>query len=216
MKTILALFLFFIGLSVKAQPVLKGGLETFIQTNIIYPAFSLQNCIQGKINISFKVNHAGKVYTSKVSSGLGIDLDQEALRLIRLTSGKWQVPDHYDTTYVLIAPVNFTLSGGDCNIVNAGQKNRAIAAYKANEGLTDVITNFYRNKALGNYNGADEGRITALRKELGYDDAYLEKIIKQGQKKLKQKDKQGACEDFLFVKHMGSTLADELLGKYCK
>jgi TonB family protein len=216
MKKILTVLLFFIGLSVKAQPVLKGGLETFIQSNIIYPAFSLQNCIQGKINISFKVNRAGEVYSSKVSSGLGIDLDQEALRLIRLTSGKWQVPDHYDTTIVLIAPVNFTLSGGDCNTVDPQQKNRAVAAYKANEGLTDVITNFYRHKAQGDYNEADEGRITALRKELGYDDAYLEKIIIQGQKKLKQKDRQGACEDFLFVKYMGSALADELLEKYCK
>lgn len=216
MKKILAVLLLFSGLSVKAQPVVKGGLETFIQTNMIYPAFSLQNCIQGKINISFKVNRAGEVYTSKVSSGLGIDLDQEALRLIRLSSGKWRVPDNYDTTYVLIAPVNFTLSGGDCNTVDAQQKNKAIAAYKANEGLTDVITNFYRNKALGNSNAADEGRIIALKKELGYDDAYLEKIIKQGQQKLKQKDKQGACEDFLFVKYMGSALADELLEKYCK
>ncbi|MBB5636794.1 hypothetical protein HDE68_002695 [Pedobacter cryoconitis] len=216
MKKILVVFLFLAGLSSKAQPVLKGGLGTFIQKNIVYPAFSLQNCIQGKINISFKVNLAGEVYTSKVSSGLGIDLDQEALRLIRLSSGQWQVPAQYDTTYVLIAPVNFTLSGGDCNLINATQKNKAIAAYKANEGLTDVITNFYRNKAQGNYNEADEGRIVALRQELGYDDAYLEKIIAQGQKKLKQKDKQGACEDFLFVKYMGSALADELLEKYCK
>lgn len=216
MEKILAILLFFIGLSVKAQPVLKGGLETFIQTNIIYPAFSLQNCIQGKITISFKVNRAGEVYTSKVSSGLGIDLDQEALRLIRLSSGKWQVPDYYDTTFVLIAPVNFTLSGGDCNTVSEQQKTRAIAAYKANEGLTDVITNFYRHKGQGNYNEAEQGRINALKEELGYDDDYLEKVIKQGQKKLKQKDKQGACEDFLFVKYMGSALADELLEKYCK
>ncbi|MBB6274788.1 hypothetical protein HDF26_005270 [Pedobacter cryoconitis] len=216
MKKILVVFLFLAGLSSKAQPVLKGGLGTFIQKNIVYPAFSLQNCIQGKINISFKVNLAGEVYTSKVSSGLGIDLDQEALRLIRLSSGQWQVPAQYDTTYVLIAPVNFTLSGGDCSLINATQKNKAIAAYKANEGLTDVITNFYRNKAQGNYNEADEGRIVALRQELGYDDAYLEKIIAQGQRKLKQKDKQGACEDFLFVKYMGSALADELLEKYCK
>ncbi|KIO76234.1 energy transducer TonB [Pedobacter lusitanus] len=216
MKKILVLFLFFIGLSVKAQPVLQGGLDAFIRTNIIYPVYSLQNCIQGKINISFKVNLSGEVYTSKVSSGLGIDLDQEALRLIRLSSGKWQVPDNYDTTYVLIAPVNFILSDGDCATVNPQQRNKAIAAYKANEGLTEVITNFYRNKAIGNYNEAEEGRITALKKELGYDDSYLEKRIEEGKKRLKQKDKQGACEDFLFVKYMGSSLADELLEKYCK
>ncbi|MET4142910.1 energy transducer TonB [Pedobacter sp. UYP1] len=216
MKKILAVFLFFVGFCAQAQPVLKGGLDAFIQTNIIYPGFSLEHCLEGKINVSFKVNLAGEVYTSKVSSGMGIDLDQEALRLIRLSSGKWQVPEGYDTAYVIIAPVNFTISGGDCATIAIAEKNKAIAAYRANEGLTEVITNFYRNKGQGKFNEAEEGRIIALKEELGYDDTYLKKKIGEGQKRLKQNDKQGACEDFLFVKYMGSALADELLEKYCK
>lgn len=216
MKKFLTVILLMSALCVKAQPVLKGGLEAFINANIIYPAFSYQNCIQGNIAVSFKVNKQGEVYSSKVSRGLGIDLDQEALRLIRLSSGKWKVPDDYDTSYVLVAPVNFKLSSADCNLVSQAEMNKAIAVYIANDGLTDAITNFYRNKEAGKYDAAEESRILGLKKELGYDDAYLEKKIKEGQKKLKQKDRQGACEDFLFVKYMGSTMADELLEKYCK
>lgn len=216
MKKILAAFLLFLAFSVKAQPVIKNGLETFIQENLVYPEFSLKHCIQGKVNISFKVNLLGEVYMSKVTSGPGIDLDQEALRLIRLSSGQWQVPPGYDTTYVLIAPVNFKVSGDDCNNVSITDVRKSIAAYQADNALTDVIINFYRNKAEGKYSEAEEARINAMKKELGYDDEYLQRRIEAGKKKLKQKDKQGACEDFLFVKNMGSSLADELLVIYCK
>ncbi|MBB6502226.1 energy transducer TonB [Pedobacter cryoconitis] len=216
MKKILAAFLLFLVFSVKAQPVIKNGLETFIQENLVYPEFSLKHCIQGKVNISFKVNLLGEVYTSKVTNGPGIDLDQEALRLIRLSSGQWQVPPGYDTTYVLIAPVNFKVSGDDCNNVSITDVRKSIAAYQADNALTDVIINFYRNKAEGKYSEAEEARINAMKKELGYDDEYLQRRIEAGKKKLKQKDKQGACEDFLFVKNMGSSLADELLVIYCK
>jgi TonB family protein len=216
MKKILTIFLLFLGFCTKAQPALKGGMENFINEHIIYPAYSYQNCVQGTIRISFKLNKQGEVYSSGVSSGPGIDLDQEALRLIRLSSGKWKVPQDYDTTYVIVAPVNFRLASEDCNRVSQQDMNRAIAVYKANQGLTDAITNFYRNKTQGKYNEAEEKKVIALKTELGYDDDYLNKKIEEGQKKLKQKDRQGACEDFLFVKYMGSALADDLLEKYCK
>jgi len=216
MKKFLVLILLLSGFGVQAQPVLKGGLESFINSNIIYPAYSYQNCVQGNIRVSFKVNTKGEVYSSKVSRGLGIDLDKEALRLIRLSSGKWFVPKDYDTTYVLIAPVNFKLNSDDCNRVSQMDINKAIAVYKANEGLTDAILNFYRNKAAGKYDPSEESRITSLKKELGYDDDFLHEKIREGEKKLKQKDRQGACEDFLFVKYMGSSLADDLLQKYCR
>ena len=216
MKKFLVLILLLSGFGVQAQPVLKGGLESFINSNIIYPAYSYQNCVQGNIRVSFKVNTKGEVYSSKVSRGLGIDLDKEALRLIRLSSGKWFVPKDYDTTYVLIAPVNFKLNSDDCNRVSQMDINKAIAVYKANEGLTDAILNFYRNKAAGKYDPSEESRITSLKKELGYDDDFQHEKIREGEKKLKQKDRQGACEDFLFVKYMGSSLADDLLQKYCR
>ncbi|WP_442589491.1 energy transducer TonB [Pedobacter sp. AW31-3R] len=216
MGRLFALIFLLFGCSVQAQPALKGGLEAFIKTNIIYPAYSWQNCVQATINVSFKLNRAGEVYFSAVSKGPGIDLDKEALRLVRLSSGKWNMPAGYDTTYVLIVPVNFRITGGNCTGIREGEMQKAIAAYKANEGLTDAIINFYRNKSAGKYNEADETRIIALKKELGYDEEWMEAKIQEGQKKLRQKDYQGACEDFLMVKYMGSSLADQLLERYCK
>jgi len=216
MKKIIVIFFLLLGLTLHAQPVLKGGLDAFINKNLSYPAYSYQNCVQGTIRISFKINSRGEVYSSSVSSGPGIDLDQEALRLIRMSSGQWKVPADYDSTYVLVAPVNFRLASEDCNRVSQQDMNKAIAVYKANQGLTDAITNYYRNKAQGKQNEAEEKKVLSLKAELGYDDEYLSKKIDEGKKKLQQKDRQGACEDFLFVKYMGSSLADDLLAKYCR
>jgi TonB family protein len=216
MGKFMAIILLFFGLPVAGQPTLKGGLTAFINSHIVYPAYSWQNCIQGKINVSFKLNKQGEVYASHVSDGPGVDLDEEALRLIRLSSGKWIVPADYDTSYVVVAPVNFTLSGDDCTGKSPAEMQKAIAVYKANEGLTDAITNFYRNKEKGKDNTGEESRIIALKQELGYNDEFLQSKIKEGEKKLRQKDTAGACEDFLFVKYMGSPLADELLKRYCK
>jgi hypothetical protein len=155
------------------------------------------------------------VYHSEIRNGIGTDLDDEALRLIRLSSGKWLVPAGYDTTVVLKVPVNFTLSGYNCDLKSPQEISKAIAEYKANEGLTNAVLNFYRNKEKGIYNKADEPKMLAIKKELGYDDEFLQSKIHDAKAKLKQNDKQGACEDLLFVKHMGSDLADELLKQYC-
>lgn len=212
------LFAFFVlsAFSLKGQPVIKGGLEAFAANNSVYPRYSLSNCIQGTVTISFKLNRSGEVYSSRISSGMGTDLDDEALRLIRLSSGKWDVPESHDTTVTIIAPIKFSLSGYNCDNKTPLDIQRAIAAYKSNEGLVNSIQNFYRNKEKGTYIAAEEPRFVALKNELGYDDEYFNERIKDGLKKLKQKDKQGACEDFLFVKYMGSDLANEMLEKYCK
>jgi TonB family protein len=213
-KILLALFLL-LGLNVKAQPTLKGGLESFVMNNKVYPRYSLQNCIDGSVTISFKLNKAGEVYFSKIQKGIGTDLDDEALRLIRLSSGKWIVPADHDTTVSVVVPINFKLSGDDCQ--NKSQKDikQAIETYKTNVGMTDAVLNFYRHKATGKFTADEERRIEALKASLGYDEEYMKMRINDGLKKLKQKDKQGACEDFMFVKNMGYDLADEQIAKYC-
>ncbi|MEQ7802419.1 TonB family protein [Pedobacter sp. ASV1-7] len=216
MIRILFAFLVCFTFTLKAQPVIKGGLESFATSNSVYPRYSLNNCIQGTVTISFKLNSAGEVYYSKISSGMGTDLDDEALRLIRLSSGKWVVPKNHDTAVSLIAPIKFSLATYSCRDRNPQDIQRAIEAYRSNEELVNSIQNFYRNKEKGTAVEAEEHRFVALKKELGYNDEYYRARIKDGLKKLKQKDKQGACEDFLFVKHMGSDLADEMLEKYCK
>lgn len=217
MAKILIAFFVLSAFTVNAQPMLKDGLEAFVAANNVYPQYSLQNCIQGTVTISFKLDKAGQVYYSKISSGIGTDLDDEALRLIRLSSGKWIVPKNHDTTISLLAPMKFTLSGYNCENRNPQEIKRAIVAYRSNEGLTNTVQNFYRNKEKGGtFKKEEETRIMAIRAELGYDDDYFKERINDGLKKLKQKDKQGACEDFQFVKYMGSDLADKVLEQYCK
>ncbi|NRF41659.1 TonB family protein [Pedobacter foliorum] len=213
-KILLALFLLF-GLGVKAQPTLKGGLDSFVANNKVYPPYSLQNCIDGTVTISFKLNKAGEVYFSKVQKGIGTDLDDEALRLIRLSSGKWIVPADHDTIVSVVVPINFKLSGEDCGNKSQKEIKQAIEIYKTNVGMTDAVLNFYRHKAAGKYTIEEERKIIALKTSLGYDDEYMKMRIDDGLKKLKQKDKQGACEDFMFVKNMGYDLADEQIAKYC-
>jgi TonB family protein len=215
MRKILVVFFLFITFSAVAQPEIKGGLESFIKANLIYPPYSLQNCLEGNVTIAFKLTKDGDVYNSKIQSGIGTDLDNEALRLIRRSTGKWIMPAGYDTSAVLIVPVNFKLEGYNCGNRTKADKQRAIAAYQASEGLTDAILNFYKNKKAGNYKKEEEKRFLQLKKELGYDKAFMEGKIKDGMRKIKQNDLQGACEDFLFVKNMGFDLADEYLEKYC-
>lgn len=212
----MVLFLLCCGFTVQAQPQLKGGLETFVNNHKIYPRYSLQNCIAGTVSISFKLNKSGEVLSSKINKGMGTDLDAEALRLIRLSSGKWIVPAGHDTAVAIIVPINFSISSEDCRSRSRQQIQQAVENYIANQGLTNAVLNFYKNKEKGSvYTKEEEDKIVALKSSLGYDEEYLKERLADGQKKLKQKDKQGACEDFLFIKHMGSSLADEMLARYC-
>jgi len=192
----------------------KSGFTNFLRENTIYPQFSKDNCIQGTVNVSFKLDAQGKVYFSKISKGILSDLDEEALRLVRMSSGKWQVPAGYDTTVSIVAPVNFVLSGYNCEGKSSEAMQDAIRSYQAEEALTNSVINFYKH--IDQAKAGQEVQIIAIKNQLGIDDDYLGDRIKMALKKIKQGDKQGACEDFLFVKYMGSKMADDYLAKYCK
>lgn len=215
MRKIFVIIFLCYSFSAFAQPELKGGLETYIRTHLIYPVYSLQNCIDGQVKVAFKLNMAGEVVFSRVQQGLGTDLDQEALRLIRKSTGKWIIPADYDTTALVVVPVNFKLEGVNCANKSKMAVQQAISAYQAQQGLEDAILNYYRNKEAGKADTAEESRYIALKKELGYDEEYMQRKLEMGTEKLKQNDKQGACEDFQFVKYMGFDLADDLLKQHC-
>jgi len=191
-----------------------SGFASFLENNTIYPPFSKQNCIQGTVNVSFKLDQSGKVYLSKITKGIISELNDEALRLVRMSSGKWQVPAGYDTTISVVVPVNFKLSGYDCEGKSKADIKAAIVSYEAEEGLTNAVINFYKNKDQAT--PEQEAQILAIQSQLGIDDEYLDVLIKTALKKIKQGDKQGACEDFNLVKNLGSDKANDYLSKYCK
>ncbi len=201
------------------QPQFKGGqgaLNNFLSQNLIYPDYSKQNCISGTVQVSFNIDLNNKPVNVKVQQGFGVDLDDEAVRLVKMTAGKWILPADHDLSTTLILPVNFNLSDSRCGLRNRNDMEQAITAYKAREALVDAVTNYYKNKYLGKADTAKEAEILALKKQLGLDDDYADELINQASTKLKQGDREGACEDWNFVRNIGSDKADAMLAKYCK
>lgn len=209
----------FTTLYIDDRPQFKGGeksLAAFLVSNQIYPEYSKFNCIQGTIYVRFKLNYQGGVYESGVQKGLGVDLDSEALRLIRLSSGRWIVPASHDTTQSLVLPVNFSLKEFNCEQRSRDNINQAITAYRTRINLTRAITNFYEKKSAGHFIAGDEIKILELKAQLGYDEKFIGRMLKQAQRKLKQRDNEGACEDLAFIRNIGSNRADELIFKNCR
>ncbi|MBC8053567.1 MAG: TonB family protein [Sphingobacteriaceae bacterium] len=201
------------------SPEFKGGargLNSFITRNLIYPEYSKQNCVQGTIQISFRLDRKGGIIESRVQKGFGIDLDDEALRIIRLTSGHWKVPQSFDTTQSIVIPINFSLKEYNCAERSQEDIRTSIAAYKAHEDLSKAVINFYEKKNNGSYSAADEMKILELKQQLGYDERFFDRLLRQGQQKLKQGDKYGACEDFNLIRKLGSEKSRKQLAENCR
>jgi len=200
-------------------PTYKGGqdgLNSFIFRTIIYPEYSKYNCLQGTVNVSFRLNRRGRIVQSQIERGLGIDLDDEALRVVRLTSGKWTVPTEFDTTQFLTIPINFSLKEYNCESKSREEIREAISAYKAREDLTKAIINYYQHRDESSVNFKRESEILALKTQMGYDDRFIDRTIRQANQKLRQGDKESACEDYNLVKNLGSDRADKLITDNCK
>jgi len=216
-----ALFIFFclLGLYAYSQPTFKEGryaLSDFIASTIVYPEYSRQNCISGIVQVSFKLDAAGKVTEAKIHHGMGIDLDDEALRVIKLTSGKWNIPAGYDISTQIIQPVKFSADPTRCSNIRQQDMDMAIMAYKNRQTLEDVVTHYYKNKYLGKADTRSEANIITLKKQLGFDEEFITDILNQANDKLKQGDKAGACDDWQFIRNIGSSRANKFIAKYCK
>ncbi len=201
-----------------AQPEFKGGagaLSTFLSGHIVYPEFSRQNCIGGTIRVGFKLDKAGKVHNVQVQQGLGIDLDDEAMRIVKMTSGKWVVPADYDGSATLLLPVRFDPDYTRCKGQSQAGISQAIAGYQARQELENAVTNYYKNKYSGKADTAKQGEINLLKKQLGFDDDFITDVLQQAEDKRKQGDTDGACETWQFIRNIGSSRADEFIGRYC-
>ncbi|WP_345950071.1 energy transducer TonB [Mucilaginibacter sp. PAMB04274] len=204
-----------------AQPTFKGGaaaLDNFIAANIIYPEFSSQNCIAATIQVSFNIDKAGGVTDAQVQQGPGIDLDEEALRVVKLTSGKWEVPAGYTNAVRVVLPIRFRPDYIKCQKRTEGMMSmqEAIIAYQKRQELENAVTNYYINKYAGKAPTQKESTIEALKTELGINEDLWKDLLEQANQKLKQGDKEGACKDWNFVKNTGSNMADSYLAKHCQ
>lgn len=201
-----------------AQPAFKGGanaLNTFITQHIIYPEYSRQNCLGATIRVGFKLDSKGKVYDVQVQQGPGLDLDDEAVRVVKMTSYKWNVPAGYSGGNTIVLPVRFSPDYSRCTGVTQQDMSTAIASYQSRQELQNAVTNYYKNKYLGKADTTKQGEIDLLKKQLGYTDEFIADVLQQADEKLKQGDKDGACETWEFIRNIGSDKADQFLAKYC-
>ena len=74
------------------QPRFEGGqtaLFKFLSDNFILPDSTRHN-FEGKIYVGFTVKKDGELTGIEVKRGLSKELNEEAIRVVKLTSGKWK------------------------------------------------------------------------------------------------------------------------------
>ncbi len=99
---------------VEQMPEFVGGEKArgvFFVSNLNYPAKARENGISGTVYISFMVDTKGNVSDVKVLRGIGGGCDEEAVRMIKLTSGKWKVgmQNGKPVKVLMNLPVSFSL-----------------------------------------------------------------------------------------------------------
>ena len=98
---------------VEEMPEYPGGpmaLRQFIAQTVKYPVEAAKKGIQGKVYVTFVVEKDGSVGKAKIARSVSPDLDQEALRVVKLLSG-WK-PGKQKGQPVAVqytVPINFAL-----------------------------------------------------------------------------------------------------------
>lgn len=106
--------------SVERVPEFPGGLEAFgkfLSTNIKYPAAAREQKIQGRVIITFVVERDGSLSNQRVVRGITGDLDNEALRVMKL-SPQWK-PGMQGNRPVRVqysVPINFALAADEVKV----------------------------------------------------------------------------------------------------
>lgn len=120
---------------VEVMPEFPGGqveLRRFILMNMRYPEKAMKEGIQGKVFINFTINENGKIVNPKVVQSVSPELDQEALRVVKLMPD-WkpgmQSGKAVSTDYVM--PVDFKLTKGKVveikNGALTGENNKQVS-----------------------------------------------------------------------------------------
>jgi periplasmic protein TonB len=100
--------------AVETYPEFPGGLDAmikFFSGNVKYPATAKKNGTQGRVIVNFIVEKDGTLTNVKVSRGIGDGCDEEAVRVVKLSS-PWK-PGTQGGKPVRISysmPVSFTLT----------------------------------------------------------------------------------------------------------
>jgi len=100
--------------AMETTPEFKGGekaFREFLLKNLIYPKEAKDKGIEGTVYVEFIVNEDGTIDAVAVIRSVSKELDEEANRVIKLTSGKWKPGKQNGKTVKasIIVPVKFKL-----------------------------------------------------------------------------------------------------------
>ncbi|BDD08770.1 hypothetical protein FUAX_12020 [Fulvitalea axinellae] len=95
-------------------PIFKTGLKDFysyVNEKLKYPKNAKKMRIQGPVYVKFSVSPQGAVENPTIVKGIGFGCDDEAIRLIEKTSGKWASALHKgkEISYDMTLPIVFKL-----------------------------------------------------------------------------------------------------------
>lgn len=80
--------------NVQSKAEYPGGeesLKEFIDKNVVYPPMAKENKIEGTISVMFVINEKGEVHDLVIiGRKVGFGLEEEAMRIIKMTSGQWK------------------------------------------------------------------------------------------------------------------------------
>ena len=77
-------------LVVAETAVFEGDFAKFIIENLKYPKDAAEKKIEGKVFIAIVIEKNGTISDVRFLKGLLPSMNEEAMRIIRLTSGKWK------------------------------------------------------------------------------------------------------------------------------
>lgn len=98
-----------------------SGLLQFIETNIQYPIKALEDSIEGIVYVSFIVDTNGSTSDHKILKGIREDIDNEALRVIKLLIfEKPATLRGKPIKYEYLMPINFIIN----NKIDFKKKNK--------------------------------------------------------------------------------------------
>jgi len=101
------------------MPKLKGGKVELgaIMSTLKLPLYAKQNNVFGTVEIEMSIDTTGNIATSKIVKRLGYGCDEEALRLIKFTSGKWNAAEMNGKKVEgkILIPIKFKRERDDLN-----------------------------------------------------------------------------------------------------
>lgn len=100
---------------VEQMPSFPGGnseLARFLGANVQYPVIAAENGIEGRVIVSFIVDHDGSITDVCVSRSIEASLDKEAVRVVKMMP-KWNPGKHKGQAVRVkfAVPINFKLQG---------------------------------------------------------------------------------------------------------